>query len=44
MRPTWAWKWGKWTVGFWIDLKNNTYFGIDAGPLEITWRAPGYRP
>lgn len=39
-----AWKWGKWTFGFWIDLKNKTYFGIDSGPLEVAWRAAGYRP
>lgn len=44
MRPDLAWKWGKWTFGFWTDMTNRTYFGIDIGPLEIVWRAEGYRP
>lgn len=44
MKPDVAWKWGKWTFGFWIDLKNQTYFGIDIGPLEIAWHGAAYRP
>lgn len=42
-RPQVAWKWRKWTVGFWTDPDNWTRFGIDLFPLEIVWRSPGYR-
>lgn len=42
--PDVGWKWGKWTFGFWVDMKNKTYFGIDFGPFEIAWRKEGYRP
>lgn len=42
--PEVNWRWGKWTAGFWIDLRNHTLFGIDLLPLEIVWRTPGYRP
>lgn len=41
--PDTAWKWRKWTFGFWTDPENWTRFGIDVGPLEICWRSPGYR-
>lgn len=41
MRPDVAWKWRKWTFGFWTDPSNWTRFGIDFGPLEIVWRRPG---
>ena len=42
-KPDIAWKWRKWTFGFWTDPKNWTFFGIDIGPLEIVWRYEGYR-
>lgn len=42
-RPQVAWKWRKWTIGFWTDPSNWTRFGIDIFPLEIVWRLPGYR-
>lgn len=42
--PEVGWKWGKWTVGIWRDMANRTRFGIDVLPLEIVWRAAGYRP
>jgi hypothetical protein len=42
--PDVAWRWLKWTFGFWSDPANATLFGIDFGPLEIVWRLPGYRP
>lgn len=41
--PDIAWKWRKWTFGFWTDPSNWTAFGIDIGPLEIVWRYEGYR-
>ena len=41
--PDVAWKWRKWTFGFWTDPENWTAFGIDIGPLEIVWRYEGYR-
>jgi hypothetical protein len=44
VKPDIAWKWGKWTIGFWTDAKNHTFFGIDIFPLEIVWRYEGYRP
>ena len=44
LKPDIAWKWGKWTVGFWTDAANHTFFGIDLLPLEIVWRYGGYRP
>lgn len=43
-RPDVAWKWGKWTFGFWHDADNLTFLGFDFGPLEIVWRYEGYRP
>jgi hypothetical protein len=43
VKPDIAWKWGKWTIGFWTDYKNHTLFGIDIFPLEIVWRFEGYR-
>jgi hypothetical protein len=42
-KPDVAWKWRKWTFGFWTDPANWTAFGIDVGPLEIVWRYEGYR-
>ena len=42
-KPDVAWKWDKWTFGFWRDVKNWTAFGIDFRPLEIVWRYEGYR-
>jgi hypothetical protein len=42
-KPDTAWKWRKWTFGFWTDPSNWTAFGIDIGPLEIVWRYEGYR-
>lgn len=42
--PEVNWRWLKFTFGVWRDMKNHTRFGIDVGPLEIVWRAPGYRP
>lgn len=42
--PDVAWKWGKWTFGFWVDRANRTAFGVDVGPLEVVWRHEGYRP
>lgn len=42
--PDMAWKWRKWTIGFWTDPDNRTAFGLDIGPLEVCWRYPGYRP
>ncbi len=42
-RPHVAWKWRKWTFGFWTDPSNWTAFGIDVGPLEVVWRYEGYR-
>lgn len=42
--PDVGWKWLKWTVGFWSDPDNWTWFGVDVGPLEVVWRLPGYRP
>jgi len=42
-RPDIAWKWRKWTIGFWTDPGNWTAFGIDIFPLEIVWRYEGYR-
>lgn len=44
VKPDVAWRWGKWTFGFWIDPRNKTLFGIDVGPLEIAWHQEGYRP
>ena len=44
VKPDIAWKWGKWTIGFWTDKANHTFFGIDILPLEIVWRYEGYRP
>jgi hypothetical protein len=44
LRPDVSWKWGKWTFGFWVDRENKTRLGIDVGPLEVVWRAEGYRP
>lgn len=43
-RPDVAWKWSKWTFGFWWDRDNKTLFGVDVGPLEVVWRYEGYRP
>lgn len=43
-KPVTAWKWRKWTIGFWTDPENKTLFGIDIGPLEIVWRYKGYKP
>jgi hypothetical protein len=43
-KPGVAWKWWKWTFGFWHDAENHTFIGIDIGPLEIVWRYEGYRP
>lgn len=42
--PEINWKWRKWTIGFWTDPSNHTFFGIDILPLEIVWRYEGYRP
>ncbi len=44
LKPDIGWKWGKWTIGFWTDAANHTFFGIDIFPLEIVWRYEGYRP
>jgi hypothetical protein len=44
VKPDIGWKWGKWTIGFWTDKANHTFFGIDIFPLEIVWRYEGYRP
>lgn len=41
-KPEIKWKWLKWTFGFWRDVENHTFFGIDIGPLEIVWRYEGY--
>lgn len=43
-RPDVAWRWGKWTFGFWVDRANHTLLGVDVGPLEVVWRTEGYRP
>jgi hypothetical protein len=29
-KPDVAWKWWKWTFGFWHDAENHTFIGIDA--------------
>lgn len=43
LKPDIGWKWGKWTIGFWTDAANHTFFGIDIFPLEIVWCYEGYR-